>query len=209
MTNIKSKPMKYFILFTLTFLSLFTFAQETQLPELITPAKGKSMVYFTRTSSVGMLINFSFYDGEELIGKLKPGKFIAYECTPGNHVFIGKSENTDYVEANLEEGKIYVIDSEAQMGAFKARVKLVPLDKTNEKKYKKGKKNFLKLIAKNKGEVVSFEEEQPTEEVDNEKENNSSMSKTLAKFYENKQKNKKITQLTPEMYVDMENLLQE
>lgn len=35
------------------------------------------------------------------------------------------------------------------------------------------------------------------------------MSKTLAKFYENKQKNKKITQLTPEMYVDMENLLQE
>ncbi|WP_029906056.1 hypothetical protein [Prevotella sp. 10(H)] len=187
---------KHLLFFVLLSFSLASLAQEPQV-EIIKPAEGKSMVYFIRTSSVGALINFSIYDGEELVGKLKPGKFVAYECEPGYHVFIGKSENTDYVEANLEAGKVYVIDAQAKMGALKARIKLSPLDK-NSKKHEKEKKNFLKLIAKNKGEIVSIEDET---EVNNEY-SDASPGKTMKKFQEKKEKNDKINQLTTDMYID-------
>lgn len=188
--------MKKSLLFFVLLLFNTTFYAQDLAVELVKPAAGKSIVYFTRTSSAGLLINFSFYDGEEFIGKLKPGKFIAYECDPGEHIFIGKSENTDYVEANLEANRVYIIDSEGKMGALKVRIKLVPLDK-KDKKYEKKKKNILKLISKNKGEIVSIEKDD-----DDLDDSDETPSKTLKKFYEKKQKNKKITQLTSDMFLD-------
>ncbi|WP_051698000.1 hypothetical protein [Prevotella sp. 10(H)] len=185
-----------YLLFTILLsFAITSYAQEPQV-EMIQPAEGKSIVYFIRTSSVGSLISFSIYDGEELIGKLKPGQFVAYECDPGSHVFIGKSENADYVEANLEAGRIYVVDAQAKMGALKARIKLAPLDK-NSKKYEKEKEKFMKLLAKNKGEKVSMESDTPVNNEDSD-----SMGKAMKKFQEKKEKNDKITQLTADMHVE-------
>jgi hypothetical protein len=45
--------------------------------------------------------------------------------TRKKHLLWSKSDNVDFVEANLDAVKIYIIDSEPQMGGFKARVKLV------------------------------------------------------------------------------------
>lgn len=128
--------------------------------ELKKPSEGKSIVYFTRISSLGFLINFKYFDGEKYLGKFNHGKFLAYECDPGKHLFWSKSENIDYLEAELEAGKIYIIDSEPQMGAFKAGVKLIPFDNDqnnykNIKKYERKKANVLEAISGAKEYTIS------------------------------------------------------
>lgn len=141
------------VLFNLFF--SFSYSQE-----LKKPSEGKSIVYFTRISSLGFLINFKYFDGEKYLGKFNHGKFLAYECEPGKHLFWSKSENIDYLEAELEAGKIYIIDSEPQMGAFKAGVKLIPFDNDqnnykNIKKYERKKANVLEAISGAKEYTIS------------------------------------------------------
>lgn len=118
----------------LLFTTLFTFGQE-----LDTPKEGKVLVYFTRYDSTGFLINFKYFDGDKYLGKFNHGKYMIYECEPGKHIFWSKSENFDFVEAELEAGRIYIIDSRPQMGAFKAAVKLIVFNKelSNYDRYKK------------------------------------------------------------------------
>lgn len=145
-------------LLTLLFFSLiFSFSYSQELKK---PSEGKSLVYFTRVSSMGFLINFKYFDGEKYLGKFNHGKFLAYECEPGKHLFWSKSENTDFLEAELEAGKVYIIDSEPQMGAFKAAVKLMPFDNDsnnykNVKKYERKKEGILKAISGAKEYTIS------------------------------------------------------
>jgi hypothetical protein len=127
---------------------LFATAMYSQ--DLKKPSEGKSLVYFVRSSSVGFLINFKYFDGEQYLGKFNYGKYLVYECEPGKHLFWSKSENSDYLEAELEAGKVYIIDSEPQMGAIKAAVKLVPFDNNqnnykNIKKYEKKKRKYIRV----------------------------------------------------------------
>jgi|AntDeeMinimDraft_5_1070356.scaffolds.fasta_scaffold23978_1 hypothetical protein len=128
--------------------------------EVRKPSEGKALVYFTRVGATGFLINFKYFDGEKYLGKFNYGKFLAYETDPGKHLFWAKSENIDYIEAELEAGKIYIIDSEPQMGAIKAGVKLVPFDTDinnykNTKKYDRKKSNILQAISGAKEYTIS------------------------------------------------------
>ena len=150
--------MKKVILIIAVLISTLSYAQE-----LKKPSEGKALVYFTRTSSLGFLINFKYFDNDIYLGKFNHGKFLAYECNPGKHLFWSKSENIDFVEAELEAGKVYIIDSEPQMGAFKASVKLVPFDNNpesykNAKKYDKKKAVILAAIFKAKEYNISSED---------------------------------------------------
>ena len=150
--------MKKIIITVCLFFSLIGFTQD-----LKQPSEGKSMVYFTRSSALGMLINFKYFDGENYLGKFNYGKYLAYECEPGKHLFWVKAENFDFVEAELEAGKIYIIDAEPQMGAFKSGVKFVPFDNNpesykDEKKYQKKKKLIVDSILKNKEYTLSEED---------------------------------------------------
>ena len=147
------------LLFLLIVLASFS----SQGQELKKPSEGKSLIYFVRTSATGFLINFKYFDGEKYLGKFNYGKYLVYECDPGKHLFWAKSENTDYLEVELEAGKTYIIDSEPQMGAIKAAVKLVPFDNNqnnykNIKKYEKKKESILKSISKSKEYTITTEE---------------------------------------------------
>ncbi|PRZ26077.1 hypothetical protein [Flavobacterium granuli] len=142
----------------LIILVLFTVGSYSQ--EIKSPSEGKSLVYFTRVSSMGFLINFKYFDGEKYLGKFNHGKYLAYECEPGKHLFWAKSENVDYLEAELEAGKVYIVDSEPQMGAFKAGVKLIPFDNNKEnykniKKYERKKASVLEAISGAKEYTIS------------------------------------------------------
>jgi len=66
----------------------------------------KATVYFTRASGLGALINFTFFDGEQVIGKFNGTKYMKYECEAGKHLFWARSENESYVEAELEANKM-------------------------------------------------------------------------------------------------------
>jgi len=98
------------------------------------PSEGKAVVYIARTSSLGILINFSYFDKDKFIGKFHGHGYIRYECEPGEHIFWAHSENRDFVTADLEAGKIYFIEAIPKMGGLKARVRLMPVNPSQDTK---------------------------------------------------------------------------
>ncbi|MEI7509004.1 MAG: hypothetical protein WCJ62_06015 [Flavobacterium sp.] len=140
------------ILLILLFSSFFSFGQNIE-----TPKEGKVLVYFTRYDATGFLINFKYFDGEKYLGKFNYGKYLVCECEPGKHIFWAKSENMDFVEADLEANRVYIIDSRPQMGAFKAAVKLIIFNKTLEN-YDRYKKRIFKSIEKGERYLGSVED---------------------------------------------------
>lgn len=125
--------MKKQVLVLLAFLlfSSISFSQK-----FVQPSDGKTLIYFTRTSTWGYAVNFKLFDGEKYIGKFKGSQYIVYECDPGIHSFWALAENMSMVYADLEAGRSYYIDAVPKMGAFKANVTLAVLDK-NHKNFKK------------------------------------------------------------------------
>lgn len=99
------------------------YAQKTVAQAIDKPADGKSLVYFMKTGA-GLMVNFRLYDKEKFLGAVPTGKYLVYECEPGEHLFWASSENRDYIEATLEPNSVYVINAEGQMGAFIAGVNL-------------------------------------------------------------------------------------
>ena len=145
--------MKTLIAFVLVMVSvgLPVFAQ-LSIPR---PSDGKAVVYFVRTSNMGMAINFSYFDSLTLIGRFAGPAYIRYECEPGHHLFWARSENRDFVEAELEAGKIYFILADVAMGGIKAQVDLVPVNPRNDSKTMK---RILKLIERQSGEQFTAEQ---------------------------------------------------
>jgi hypothetical protein len=147
--------MKKILILFFAILSITGYSQE-----LRKPSEGKSIVYFVRSSGAGALINFKYFDGEKYLGKFNYGKYLVYECEPGKHVFWSRSENTDFINAELDPGKVYIIDSEGQMGFIKAAVALVPFNPNpgnykTPKKFKKKKAAILKSISENKEYIAT------------------------------------------------------
>lgn len=108
--------------------------------DIKSPAQGKSLVYFVRPSSLGALINFKYFDGDNYLGKFSGSNYFIYECDPGEHVFWAASENRDFVKANLLPNKTYIIEARPTMGAIKAAVQLIPISGEDEKVMKKANK---------------------------------------------------------------------
>jgi len=155
------------------------------------PSEGKAVVYFARTSSLGFAINFSYYDGDRFIGKFNGPKYLRYECEPGEHVFWARTENRDFVAADLEAGKIYFIEAEPNMGAIKAAVQLEPINPSDKKKMDK----VMKLLAKKPSET--FEAAELEQETIKQQE---TIAKGLEKYKENKEKGTKIKVLSKDMF---------
>lgn len=118
------------------------------------PSEGKAAVYFVRPLALGFAINFTYFDSTNLIAKFNGQKYTRYECNPGAHLFWARSENKDFVEAELEAGKIYFLEAIPHMGALKTSVELKPLDLNDSKKMKKA----LDLIKKQPPESLSSED---------------------------------------------------
>ncbi|KAF2507669.1 hypothetical protein EYY60_17095 [Flavobacterium zhairuonense] len=183
-------------LFILLF-AILSFAGYSQ--ELKKPTEGKSIIYFVRSSGMGALINFKYFDGEKYLGKFNYGKYLVYECEPGKHIFWSRSENTNFIEADLEAGKVYIVDSEAQMGAIKAGVKLVPFNPNPDsyktpKKFEKKKAAILKSISEKKEYIATDADlKEGFEEYE------SIIKKSTEKYNKSKEKGEEFAKVLPEM----------
>ena len=165
-----------------------TFSQSTNIQPIVKPSEGKSLVYITRSGGA-MLINFRIFDKDLFIGSLEYGNYFVYECDPGQHLFWASSENRDFVEANLEANKVYVIDLEARMGAFVAAVAVVP----QNPKEKSHRKKFYRTV-KRETSIKKIQSELTSDDKE------SNIKTALEKYNELKNKNSsKIMVLTPEM----------
>ena len=92
------------------------------------PSKGKAAIYFVRVTKYGKPTSFEFFHQDKYIGAFKGDQYMRYECDPGTHLFWASSENKEFITADIEAGKSYIIKVNVIMGAMKARVGLVPLD---------------------------------------------------------------------------------
>lgn len=95
---------------------------------------GKALVVFLRPSALGSAIQATLYDNDAYIGTIASGTQIAYQATPGEHMFMVVSEAADFMKADLEAGKIYYAVVTARMGAWKARFSLLPQNGQIEEK---------------------------------------------------------------------------
>ena len=121
----------------------FSFSSASNAQVLEKPSQGKALVYIMRGNNLGGAINFRVYDKDVFLGALPSRAYFTYECDPGEHLFWAASENRDFVEANLEAGKTYVIDLRAKIGIFITAVGLEPYNPDN-KRHKKRIKRVLK-----------------------------------------------------------------
>ncbi|MCC5613074.1 hypothetical protein LC612_41975, partial [Nostoc sp. CHAB 5834] len=146
---------------------------------------------FVRPSLMGFAINFSYFDSTKFIGRFNCPKYIRYECEPGSHLFWARSENRDFVEAEVAPDKIYFIEATPQMGGIKAGVRLVVVNPTDQKRMGK----ILKLLAKKPSE--SFTQEQVSTDA---KELEDAVVRGMEKYKEEKAKGKTNERLERTMF---------
>lgn len=91
------------------------------------PGPDEALVYFLRPSGMGWMVDFEAWDGERCIGIVTAKSCFAYRCPPGEHLFMSFSENSRACLATLDAGKTYYIVTSVRMGAWRARVAMVPV----------------------------------------------------------------------------------
>ncbi|MGG6463196.1 hypothetical protein [Solilutibacter silvestris] len=125
------------------------------------PAPGKALLVIARPSSYGAAIMSSVYDapdtGTEFIGILGGHDKIAYQAEPGKHRFMVIGENADFMDADLEAGKVYYAVVRARPGMWKARFSLLPIHAKSADKYNLESPDFKDWV-KNSGWI----EQDPT-----------------------------------------------
>ena len=154
------------------------------------PAEGKTVVYFIRISSWGSLVDFAYFDRDKYIGKFNGRKYLRYECDPGEHLLWVRAENRDFVEANLEAGKIYLLEPVPQMGMMKAGAILQTIDMKDPSL----KEKVMKVMAK---PPVTATEEELAARAEKYKDE---ITKGLAKYKDEKAAGKSMLQLKKDMF---------
>ena len=147
------KTIKYII--TTIFLSV-TIGLSSQ--TLKKPKEGKALVYIMRSNNLGGTMNFRVYDKDLFLGALPSRAYFMYECDPGKHLFWAASENRDFVEANIEANKTYVIDLRAKIGLVITAVGVEPYSPDNKRHVKRINKVIKKHINANIVEASKTEE---------------------------------------------------
>ncbi len=91
--------------------------------------RDKAVVRFMRPSSFGFAVNVNVLDGEKTIGNSVAKSQFDYSTNPGRHLFIASAENQDYLEADLEAGKLYYVFTNIYPGIWRARVAFEPVNR--------------------------------------------------------------------------------
>lgn len=94
--------------------------------KVMRPALGKALVIFVRPSMLGGAVQSTIYDGDNYIGTLSMHTQIAYQATPGTHMFMVVGESADFMRAELLPNKTYYAEVILRPGVWKARFSFRP-----------------------------------------------------------------------------------
>jgi len=92
------------------------------------PSANSSGFYPSITYGGGVFTNmvgFCLYDSNMYLGKLYTHEYVRYECKAGYHLFWAKGKRNEFLEAELEAGKVYFIDVSATIGEKNANLRPV------------------------------------------------------------------------------------
>lgn len=90
------------------------------------PQPDKALVVFMRPSIFGGAIQSTIYDDQKYIGTVSANTKVAYQATPGEHLFMVIGESADFMRATLKAGYTYYARVAARMGLWKARFSFIP-----------------------------------------------------------------------------------
>jgi hypothetical protein len=107
-------------------------------PAIAPPPAGMGQVVFYRPSSVGALISCRVHEAGAVVNKLPPGRYFVQQTSPGTHEYSVKSEATDTLKINVEEGETQYARCAINMGIFAGRPNLSTQDRADFDK--RGKK---------------------------------------------------------------------
>jgi Protein of unknown function (DUF2846) len=94
-----------------------------QLPKA--PEQGKAMIYVVRPSSLGGLIRFNVFLGDQQdaseMGYTRGSQYIYFNVAPGEHKVFSKAENWSEAVVSVKAGEVAFIQQDASMGLIMAR----------------------------------------------------------------------------------------
>jgi len=108
------------------------------------PADGKAVIYFARVTKYGKPVDFEFFHQDKYIGAFKGDQYMRYELEPGTHLLWASSENKEFITAEVEAGKTYIVMVDVIMGAMKARVGLTPISQNDTEQFERAKELIVK-----------------------------------------------------------------
>lgn len=95
------------------------------------PAGQGQVIFFRRGGYVGSAISCAVHEGEAKLTSLPPGRFAAVNVPIGVHSFAVKSEATDIMRVDVQEGQIYYAQCTVKMGFLVGEPNLTPTDKAS------------------------------------------------------------------------------
>jgi hypothetical protein len=147
-----------------------------------------------RTSPLAPALNFRIFVDGDYVGKFHHGQYLKLYVKPGRHVISAKAENLFVMEAQLEAGKVYAVDTAVQMGVIYAAVQLVPVSVNREPNFTRVQKR----LAESK--IRTFNNSELREKT---LEYYEIIKKASYKYYNKKKKGKKIVLLNEPIDEDM------
>jgi len=102
------------------------------------PPAGMGQVVFYRSSHYGALISCRVHEAGKVVNKLPPGKYFIFQSPPGVHEFTVKSESTDVLRLEVEEGETQYVRCAIGMGIGVGRPNLSPQSREDFDKRGKG-----------------------------------------------------------------------
>ena len=95
-------------------------------PEVPPPAAGMGQIVFYRSSRYGALISCRVHENGAVVNRLPPGRYFIHQTTPGAHEYSVRSEATDRLRLEVEEGETQYVRCAIGMGIGLGRPNLSP-----------------------------------------------------------------------------------
>ncbi len=98
---------------------------------LALPPADKAVVVFLRPEFLGYAISAAVYEDDHFLGVVMRHARLVRETLPGPHRYMVISEAADFLDADLEAGRIYFVMVRPRTGTLRARFTLEPLTPTS------------------------------------------------------------------------------
>ncbi|HYI63856.1 MAG TPA: DUF2846 domain-containing protein [Allosphingosinicella sp.] len=95
-------------------------------PTIPPPPAGMGQIVFYRSSRMGMLVSCRVHENGQVVNRLPPGKYFIQNTTPGPHEYSVRSESTDKLRLEVEEGETQYVRCAIGMGIGVGRPNLSP-----------------------------------------------------------------------------------
>ena len=99
---------------------------ESAAPTIPAPPAGMGQIVFYRSSRMGMLVSCRVHENGAVVNRLPPGKYFVHPTTPGAHEYSVRSESTDRLRVEVEEGETQFVRCAIGMGIGVGRPNLSP-----------------------------------------------------------------------------------